>query len=113
MVLLYINAENLPLLEAFPYLGQAIAYNNTDWVALYLNLHKYWRRWGMITRVIEQTGATVWSQEAIYMTVVQSVLLYDSESWLVTGEMIEVLMGFHHWEAQQITGMIEKCGEGG
>ena len=50
----------------------------------------------MIARVLEQTGATVWAREAIYMTVVQLVLLYDSESWLVTVEMLEVLTGFHH-----------------
>ena len=35
----------------------------------------------------------------------QSVLLYDRESWVVTGEILKILTGFHHWVAQQITGI--------
>ena len=58
-VLLHINKETLPPSEAFPYLGWKIAYNNSDWVAVYLNLRTSWRRWGMIVRVLERTGATV------------------------------------------------------
>ena len=41
----------------------------------------------------------------LYNAVVQLVLLYRSESWVVTGSMIEVLEGFHHWAARRITGM--------
>ena len=51
-VSLYINEETLPPLEAFPYLGRIIAYNNSDWAAVYLNLRKSQRRWGMIERVL-------------------------------------------------------------
>ena len=50
----------------------------------------------------------------MYKTVAQSVLLYGSNSWVVTGEMLKVLTAFHHQAAQQITGMTEKrgaCGE--
>ena len=57
-----INAENLTPLEAFPYLGRTIIYSNSDWEAVYLDLHKAWRRWGMIARVIEREGATVRAQ---------------------------------------------------
>ena len=39
----------------------------------------------MLARVIERTGATVWSQGSMYKAVEQSVLLYFSEGWLVTG----------------------------
>ena len=41
-VLFQINVETLPLSEAFPYLGRAIAYNNSDLAAVYQNLWKYW-----------------------------------------------------------------------
>ena len=37
--------------------------------------------------------------------VVQLVLLYGSESWVVTGDMLKVLEGFHHGVAQRITRM--------
>ena len=58
-VLFQINAETLTPLEAFPYLGRTIAYNNSYWAALYLNILKACRRWGMIARVLESMGTTV------------------------------------------------------
>ena len=59
----------------------------------------------MIARVLEITGATVRDQGTIHQAVAQSVILYGSKSWVVTGEIIKVLEGFHHRAAQQITGM--------
>ena len=47
----------------------------------------------MITRVLEKTGATVRAGGMIYKAVAHSVLLYGSESWVVTGPMIKVLGG--------------------
>ena len=59
------------------------------------------------------TGATVQSQGAMYKAVAQLVLLYESESWVATGDMIKVLMAFYHQATRRITGMTAKCGEGG
>ena len=42
----------------------------------------------------------------------QSVLLYGSKSWVVTGEMIKVMTEFHHQAAPQITGMTTQGGAG-
>ena len=47
-------------------------------------------------------------REQRYGPVVRTVLLYGSESWVVTGAMLKVLEGFHHWAARQITGMTTK-----
>ena len=94
-------------------MGRTISYNNSDWVAVYLNLSKARRRWGIIARVLERTGATVRAWGEMYKVVAQSVLIYVRESWVVTGEMLKVLMAFHHRMAQRITGMTEKLGSGG
>ena len=59
MVLLQINTDTLTMLEGFPYLGRMITYNRSDWAKVYLNLRKYWRRRGMVARVLESMGATV------------------------------------------------------
>ena len=40
----------------------------------------------------------------MYKAADQLVLMYGSESWVVTGEMLKVLEGFHHWEERQIIG---------
>ena len=62
-----------------------MAFNNSDWAAVYLNLRKYWRRWEMIVRVTESTGATVRAFVEMYKAVAQLVLLYRSESLVVNG----------------------------
>ena len=41
------------------------------------------------------------------------VLLYGSESWVVTGEMLKVLMAFHYILARRIMRMTAKHGSGG
>ena len=43
----------------------------------------------------------------------QLVLFYGINIWVVTGEMLKVLEGFHHRAVQRITGMTEKRGAGG
>ena len=113
MVLFHINAETLLPSEAFPYLGWKISYNNRNWAAIYLNLRKSRRRWGMIASVLQRKGATVRDRGSMYTAVEQFVLLYVSKSWLVTGEMLKVLTAFHHWVARRITGMTENRGADG
>ena len=54
-----INAETLPPSELFLFLGRTISYNNSDWAAVYLNLHKARRPWTMLARVLERMGETV------------------------------------------------------
>ena len=50
----------------------------------------------MIVRVLERTGATMWDRGEMYKAVVQSVQLYGSERWVVTGEILKFLTLFHH-----------------
>ena len=60
-----------------------------------------------------KTGATVRDCRIMYKAVAQSLLLYGSGSWVVTGEMLNVLGGFHHRAARHITGMMATCGADG
>ena len=55
--------------------------------------------------MVSNTGATVQAQSILYKAIVQSGLLYDSESWVVTWSMIKVIEGFHYRVARRITGM--------
>ena len=85
MVSSHINADALPPLEESSYLGRKIAYNNRDWAAVYQNLRKVRRQWEIIVGVLVKTGATVRAQGMIYKAVAQSVLLYGSNIYVVTG----------------------------
>ena len=96
--------------KTFPYLGRTITYNNRYWAAVYQNLRKAQRRWEMIKRVLSKTGATVRDRGMMYKVVTQSVILYGSDRWLVTGNMLKVLEGFHNRTARWITGMMATRG---
>ena len=41
----------------------------------------------------------------LYKSVEQTVILYGIESWVVTGEMLKSLEGFHHRAVQRIAVM--------
>ena len=45
----------------------------------------------MMVRVLVNTGVIVRSCGVMYKAVSQSVLLYGSESWVVTGDMLKFL----------------------
>ena len=66
-------------MEAFPYLGRTIIYDNSKYVAVYQNLRKAQMRWGMIVRVLAKTGATVRARGVMYKAVFQSVIQYRRE----------------------------------
>ena len=66
----------------------------------------------MIYRVLAKTVAMVRALGMMYNTVVQSVLLYGSKSWVVTGDVIKVLEGFCHRAARRIIGMTATRREG-
>ena len=51
-------------------------------------------------------------QGMMYKALEQSVLLYDSNIWVVTKDMLKVLEGFHHRTARRITGIMATCGAG-
>ena len=66
-----INAEDLPLLEAFPFLRRVISYNNSDWPVVYQNLRKAQKWRGVVARVLSKIEATVRAQGMMYKAVDQ------------------------------------------
>ena len=80
---------------------------------MYHNLRKTRQHWGVILKVRTNTGSIVWSRGMLYKTVSQTVILYGSDSWLVTGVIFKVLEGFHNREAWQIVGMTDRRAEDG
>ena len=47
-----------------------------------------------------------------YVPVVQAVLLFESETWVMTPRVDKALEGFRHWLVQQILGMGPKWQQG-
>ena len=53
-------------------------------------------RWGMEAKVLGKMGALIKARTMLYEEIVQAVVLYRSEIWLVTGAMMTVMEGLHH-----------------
>ena len=99
--------EPLEPADAFPYLGRTITCNNSYWEAVYHKLWKTQRRLGTISKVLTKAGATVRDHGMLYIVVGKTVILYGSESLLVTGAILKVLEGFHHRASQNIAKMTD------
>ena len=57
-----------------------------------------------LARVLIREGADAWTSGQIYLAVVQSVMLYGSETWVMTPHIGRVLGIFHHRVDRRITG---------
>ena len=62
----------------------------------------------MARRMLARQGADARISGNLYKAVVQSILLYGSETWVLTTPMVKVLAGFHHRVIRQIAGMLPK-----
>ena len=56
----------------------------------------------MVRKVVTKSGSMVLEWVVLYKSVVQSGLLYWSESWVVMEAILKVLDGFHHQVARRI-----------
>ena len=56
----------------------------------------------MVSKVLAKTGSTVQARGMLYEAVSQTLLIYISGSWVVTGAILKGLGGFHHQAARKI-----------
>ena len=66
-----VNLNPLRETAAFLYLRRTVKYNTSDWAALYSNLRKYQRRWGMVEKVLGKMGVPIKYLATMYKAVVQ------------------------------------------
>ena len=67
------------------------------------NLRRTRHKLARLTRVLSREGADARKSGHIYLVVVQAVLLYGSETWVLTPRMQMALGGFHHMVARRLT----------
>ena len=78
--------------------------NDNDWPALRKNLQKARGKWMQVSKVLRTEGADPKICANFYKAVVQTVLLFGSETWVISPAMLRTLEGFHHRIARQISG---------
>ena len=66
------------------YLGRVISTVDNNWPAVVRNLRRARKNWAWLTRVLISEGADAQTSGHIYLSVVQSVMLYRLETWVMT-----------------------------
>jgi hypothetical protein len=83
-----IRAQPIETVTNFTYLGRVITSRDDDWLAARSNLHKAWNRWTMISRVLARKTASHRISALFYKATIQTILLYGSETWVITDEIL-------------------------
>ena len=66
------------------------------------------KKWGRISRILVREGADAKTSGMFHVAVVQQILLYGSESWVLTPRILKALESFHHRVARRITGRMPR-----
>ena len=68
------------------------------------NLQRLRQNWARLTWVFSREGADSRTSGQIYLAAVQSILVYGSDTWVLTLRMKRVLGVFHHRADLRLTG---------
>jgi Reverse transcriptase (RNA-dependent DNA polymerase) len=100
---LTINGTELEHVQQFKYLGRPISTTSNDQVAINYNLQKAKKQWGRIANILRREGAEPKTMGNFYRSVIQSVLLYSSQTWQTNALQLDSIVAFHHKVARFIT----------
>ena len=80
---------------AFRYLGRPLDQTDDDYTAVRWNIMRARLVWGRLGKLIRREGAEPRVLEMLYMEVVQEILLYGPETWVLLAEMERKAEGMH------------------
>ena len=87
-----VHGEALDWVEVFKYLGCLLAQDDDDIQAIRAQMRKARGTWACVGQVLRAENVPPWIVEKCYKAVVQAVLLYGSETWVLsTATLVGVL----------------------
>ena len=92
----------LERVTTFRYLGRPLAMTDEDWPAIHQNLSRARQKWGRFSWLLRREGANACISGLFYKAVVQSVLSYGCETWVVTPRVLSILESFHNRVARRL-----------
>ena len=87
--------------------------SDDDWPAVEPNLWRARGKWGRLVKILGREGADSIKAGKLYMVVVQEVIIFESETWVMILWLEKSLEGFHHWAVRRMAGMGPKLQWGG
>ena len=104
----YAYGNALRNIDLFRYLGPMLSAADTDVPALRRNLKKARGVWRRISNVIAKDSVPATIAGMFFRVVVESVLLYGSETWALPPTALRCLDGFQVEAARRFTGSLPK-----
>lgn len=86
----------------YKYLGRILSADDRDDEAVSFNLQKANSTWHSMCEILRRDTANPKVMARFYVAVVQSQLLYGSETWVLSARLIQRLEHFHHRCAREI-----------
>ena len=99
-----VYGQELRSVDTFKYLGRPMSSADGDSAAVFRNISLARKKWGMCMRILARDDATPRISGMFYKAIVQTVLLFSSETWVVTPTLLQQLESFHHAVARRISG---------
>ena len=72
------------MVTSFEYLGRTLSSSDNDLPATGQNLHNAQGKWGRLAKILGSEGADRRMTGRFYVAVVQAVILFRSETWVLT-----------------------------
>ena len=99
-----VYGEQLKTAPSFKYLGRILTAGEDDWPAVAGNLRKARKSWGRLHRILRREGANKRVSGNFFKAVVQQLMLFGADTWVVAPRMERALNAFMHGAARRITG---------
>ena len=91
--------KQLEAVTIFKYLGRILTAGDDDWPEVEENLGKAQKSWGRLKRILSREGADKRVSGIFFMAVVQQVLMFGAEMWVLTPRIERALDSFMHGDA--------------
>jgi len=97
-----VHGNTLERVEVFKYLGRLLAQDDDDIQAIRTQMRKARATWARVGQVLRAENVPPRIAAKFYKAVVQAVLLYGSETWVLSTAALSSLEGFHIRAAYQM-----------
>ena len=91
----------------FSYLGQVIIAGDNSWPEVVGNFSKACKSWARMTMVLGWEGADLRAYRFFFKAVVQAVLIFGLDVWVLTPRIERALVSFRCMITQRVTGRLE------
>jgi hypothetical protein len=90
-----VRGDVLQWVEVYKYLGRMMAQDDNDIQAIHAQLQKACSTWAQVRQVLCSENASPFVAAQFYQAIIQVILLYGSETWVISRTALAWLEGFH------------------